>query len=213
MQLVMCLCDQVPTVATRTRIALLMHKQELVKTSNTGQLARLALPNSEQRIRGERDAPLDVTDWFNDGHLTVVLFPSDTAVPLASLPRDKPIRLVVPDATWSQARRMVRRTDGLEDAPKVILPAGLVSEYGLRKRKREGGVCTLEAITEALVQLEGEHVRAPLEHLLTVFVDRMLFARGRLRKDEVFGGVPPAALRQRGGTSSGYLAKWFANRQ
>lgn len=200
MQAVLCLCEHVRQIPTTTRVCLLMHPMELHKTSNTGHLVRLALPNSESRVRDEPD----VSDLF-DG---VVLFPGDGAIPLADVKR--PVKLIVPDATWAQARRIARRK--LPNLQRVTLPDGLVSEYGLRKRKREGGVCTLEAVIEALAILEGPQVREPLEHLFTVFTDRMLWARGKLRKEDVYGGIPHAALHQHGGVSSGYLAEWFRNR-
>ena len=67
----------------------------------------------------------------------------------------RPITLVVPDGTWSQAVRARRRIPGLADIPCAALPPGLVSTYRLRHDPRAGRVSTLEAIAHALGVLEG----------------------------------------------------------
>jgi len=41
-----CLCASIPEVATRTQVIILRHHTERMRTSNTGRLAHLALPNS-----------------------------------------------------------------------------------------------------------------------------------------------------------------------
>ena len=48
-----CLCGLLPRVETRTRVVLVLHQLEDHKTSNTGRLALLCLPNSEIVFRGD----------------------------------------------------------------------------------------------------------------------------------------------------------------
>ncbi len=43
-----CLCAEIPTVATQTRVVIVRHHTEQHRSSNTGRLAHLALPNSVQ---------------------------------------------------------------------------------------------------------------------------------------------------------------------
>ena len=124
MQFRRCMSDAIVRVPTKTHVTVLLHRMEQYKTSNTGFLATLALPNSAVHVH---DDPLTLQPD------TYVLFPSEDAVPL---PTDRPIRRIEPDATWQQSRRMVRRNDALASAPKATLPMGLISQYGLRKRKR-----------------------------------------------------------------------------
>ena len=45
-------------------------------------------------------------------------------------------------------------------------------------------------VARALGILEGDEIRSRLEHVFTLFVERTLFSRGRLRASLVTGGVP-----------------------
>jgi DTW domain-containing protein YfiP len=205
----LCLCADIQPINTRTQVAILQHKTEQWRTSNTGYLATLMLPNSALRIHGERGGTLDVHDWFEPTHRAFVLFPhADARILDRRLVEedDRPIRLIVPDGTWRQARRMVRRVAGLAKAPTVTLPEGLVSGYRLRKRRPTGGMCTFEAISEALCLLEGPQLYAPLVHVLSRFVERLLWYRGLLPAEKVTGGIPESAFQFRSHISRGIPA-------
>ncbi len=192
---------------------MIMHETEQWRISNTGYLAALMLSNSVLRIHGERGRMLDVHDWFEPTHRAFVLFPDAHARvldPQLAKEDDRPIRLIVPDGTWRQARRIVRRVAGLANVPKVALPEGLVSEYRLRKRQSTDGMCTFEAISEALCLLEGAHLRAPFVHVLSRFVERILWHRGLLPAEKVTGGISEQAFQLRTDVSRGLAAESFS---
>ncbi len=202
----LCLCADIQPIDTRTQVAIILHETEQCRTSNTGYLATLMLPNSVLRIHGERGRRLDVHDLFESTHRVFVLFPhADARILDRRLAEedDRPIRLIVPDGTWRQARRMVRRVTGLAKAPWVTLPEGRISEYRLRKRRPAGGMCTFEAITEALCLLEGPQLHAPLAHVLSRFIERWLWYRGLLPAEKVTGGIPESAFQFRSDISRG----------
>lgn len=204
----LCICALVPKVPTRTRVLCILHKVEQWKTTNTGHLAAKCLPNCELRVRGVREQELDLRGFDDPAFRTVVLFPSDDAELLdaAWVARDpRPVQLIVPDGTWKQARRIVNRVPALRAATKVVIPRGDASRYGLRRAPREDGVCTFEAIVAALRVLEGEQVRAPLEHIFQVFVDRTRWSRGDIPADQVTGGISREAIDFRGSMSSGFI--------
>jgi DTW domain-containing protein len=212
MHLSLCLCADIQPIDTRTQVAIILHETEQSRTSNTGYLATLMLSNAVLRIHGERGRSLDVHDWFEPTHRTFVLFPHAEARILDRRLAEedvRPIRLIVPDGTWRQARRMVRRVDGLAKAPTVTLPEGLVSEYRLRKGRPTGGMCTFEAISEALCLLEGPQLYAPLDHVLSRFVERLLWRRGLLSAEKVTGGIPKSAFQFRNDISRGIPAGSF----
>lgn len=48
-----CICAIVPRIETRTRVVLVLHRAEARKSTNTGRLALLCLPNSAVWMRGE----------------------------------------------------------------------------------------------------------------------------------------------------------------
>ena len=209
----LCLCADIHPVITRTQVAVIMHETEQWRPSNTGYLATLMLPNSVLRIHGERGKMLNVDDWIEPTHRAFVLFPDARARVLGSRldeEDDRPIRLIVPDGTWRQARRMVRRVAGLAKTPSVALPEGLVSNYRLRKRQSTGGMCTFEAISEALCLLEGTHLQMPLVHVLSRFVETLLWHRGLLPAEKVTGGISEKAFQLRSDISRGIPAESFS---
>ena len=88
------------------------------------------------------------------------------------------------------------RTARRSTASSATLPDTGASEYRLRDEPRVGGLATLEAIARALRILEGERGPEIERAMLAVFrvmVERTLWFRGKLRDDEVTGGIPGAA--------------------
>lgn len=160
-----CLCAAIPTIATRTRIVIVRHHLERWRSSNSGRLAHLALPNSEIVEHGGHGGvavlpPLDGA-WL--------LFPEGEP---AVHPEPAPRQLVVLDATWSQARRMFRKLAALRGLPILRLADHAMPAARLRESPSPGRVSTIEAIARALRLIEGDAVAAPLEALFAVAVER-----------------------------------------
>jgi DTW domain-containing protein len=153
-------------VATRTRVVIVRHYLERHRSSNTGRLAALALSNSEIIEHGGPygEALLDTTN-------AVLVFPAG-AQP-AHLPVVMPQKLIVLDASWSQARRMWRKIDALRGVPTLSLPKLSAPAARLRKSPADGMVSTIEAIAAALRLLEGDAVYAPLDQLFATVVENM----------------------------------------
>jgi DTW domain-containing protein YfiP len=160
-----------------------MHHRETLKTTATGPLALEALSNSELRIHGHRDRPLDFSDLNIPERRTLLLYPGDDALPLDRhlLARDnRPVTLVVPDGSWRQAAKMGRRLTGLDHAEMVGLPAGPDTAWGIRAENHPGGLATFEAIARALGIIESAEVQSGLEELFRLMVQRTLNSRGYL---------------------------------
>ena len=175
-----CLCSEVPTVATRTRVVIVRHFTEQNRSSHTGRLAHQALPNSVivDHGGGHRGSP-DVLPPLDGAWL---LFPAGE--PTTVCPQPPPRQLVVLDATWSQARRMYRKIDALRGLPILRLPDIPVSTARLRQSPGEGRVSTIEAIAAALRLLEGDAIAEPLERLFSVAVERA-------RESGLMVSIPP----------------------
>lgn len=177
----LCLCAELPALAARTRVVLLMHHVELRKTSNTGRLLARLLPGVEVRVRGERDAP--PPQPLPEGR-RLLLFPDLGARELTpDLGAGGPVTLLVPDGTWGQARRIALREPEARGAEPVRLPPGPPSRYGLRRNPREGAVSTFEAVARALGVLEGALEGAALEAQLMDIFDRFVERSLRVRTE------------------------------
>lgn len=192
----LCICALVPRLRTRTRLTVLVHHREARKASNTGQLAARCLERARFELVGQSGRLLDPPPL--QGELPLVLFPAADAVPIEAYAGSAlPIALFVPDGNWPQASKMRRRGPGLAGMACVTLADSAPSEYRLRQEPQPGGLATLEAIARALRVLEGDAgpaVEAALLGVFRVMVERTLWFRGKLRDDEVTGGLPAAAL-------------------
>jgi len=170
-----CLCAAIPAVATRTRIVIVRHHLERWRSSNTGRLAHLALPNSEIVEHGGTGGvavlpPLDGA-WL--------VFPEGEPVTAAPVP--PPRQLVGLDASWSQARRMFRKLAVLRGLPVLRLPDAPMPAARLRDAPAPGRVSTIEAIARALRLVEGDAAATPLEALFALAVERAAATGRRVR--------------------------------
>ena len=153
-----CVCDVVPVVETRTRVVIVRHRLEVWRTSNTGRLAHLALPNSEIV-----EYPGEMPDL--DG--AALVWPDGGGE--VSAPR----QIVILDASWSQARRMYRKIGALRGLPVLALPVEPMPAERMRESPGPGMVSTIEAIARALRLIEGDKVAKPLEMLFSEAVERI----------------------------------------
>lgn len=189
----LCLCQLFPKIETRTRVVVLMHAQEEVKPTNTGRLAHLCLPNSEIRLSGTEDRkPLNIEGLNGEVQETWMLHLSHESSDLtpAMVPAH-PIRLLVPDGTWSQASRLGSKlARKLPNVKHVMLKADAPSNYRLRSEHHPDGLATFEAIARALGVIEGPAIRTEMERFFQIATDRMLYTRGKLAAHEVTGGIP-----------------------
>jgi DTW domain-containing protein YfiP len=149
----LCFCEFIPHIDLQTRLVIVMHTSEQALTTNTGRLAATALANSKIRIRGRKNEPMSATGLVQHGRHALLLYPSPHAVELDDDSVSQftgPVTLIVPDGSWAQTRRIVRREAALACIPHVKLPNGQPSEYHLRLQPADGRLCTLEAIARTI---------------------------------------------------------------
>ena len=170
-----CLCPLIPTLPLPWRLVVIRHASEIPRLTNTGRWAAAAVPGSLVL-----DHALD--DTRSDDELVAelgggpawLLYPSAHAgVPAGQPPRT----IVVPDATWAQARRMVQRIAPLRTMPRLTLPPPPAATR-LRRPPRPGGMSTLEAIAGAAELLGDDASAAALRTLHQAAVEKTLRLKG-----------------------------------
>lgn len=166
----LCLCAEVPQIRTRTRLVVVRHSLEAKRSSNTGRIALLGLPDATLVEYGGPERAFDLEGLVGDG--AWLLFPDG-----ATTPAEPPRTLVVIDASWAQARRMVQRVPRFRSLPRLALPAGEALPR-LRVAPRADGMSTIEAMVRALDVLEGPGVAGPLEALCRLHATRSQAAKG-----------------------------------
>lgn len=159
-----CYCAHLQILPTRTRVLLLQHPREQRKAIGTAHMAHLSLPNSLLRVGTDFAADPVVTAALSGVAPPFVLFPGAQAVDVATLPRDRPITLVVLDGTWWQARKLLKLNPMLAALPRVAFTPATPSRYLIRRQPADFCVSTIEALAEVLEVLEhgnGSAIGAP----------------------------------------------------
>lgn len=108
------------------------------------------------------------------------LYPDETAVELNQELLEQctgPIELIIPDGTWRQAKKMKRRESNLKDVLSIKLPGNQISTYSLRKQKFTHGLCTYEAVAQALGIIEGKELEKQMFEQFKIMNDRFKSSR------------------------------------
>lgn len=168
-----CLCAEIPRLGSPVELLILRHASEIHRTTNSGRWAALALGAEIVDYGRDGAEALDETPLRAPG--TWVLFPSPHPTPTSA---GRPRRLVVLDASWSQARRMLQRVPALRQLPRLSLPPPPARER-LRAPPVAGGMSTLEAVARALAWLGAPEAASRLDGVMTAAVERQRRLRGQ----------------------------------
>jgi len=192
-----CICALRPAVTTRAGVCLLMADIEPLKPSNTGWLIADVVPDTfafgwaRTAVDPALLALLADPQWQ-----PYVVFPGEfvdparvvTQLPKGSDPRSggawglvspRPLFILL-DATWSEARKMFRKSPYLNPFPVLSLEPAQISRYQLRRSRRDDHFCTSE-VAALCLELAGEpHAAQTLEAYLDVFTHHYLQAKHQL---------------------------------
>ncbi|MAW07829.1 MAG: hypothetical protein CME61_06045 [Halobacteriovoraceae bacterium] len=168
--LVSCFCDQLTKVNSELSWSLIMYKKEYLLSSNTGRLALNTLPNCQLYLRGLPNKKIPWEHIFNSKKKFYFLFPSEDAIEPSQIehkPRD--IHFIVPDGSWNQAKKVLKREPALRNIQCVKLPdRKYISNYHCRKQPRENFLCTYESMGIVIKELEGDKEKSNLDKNLNV---------------------------------------------
>jgi DTW domain-containing protein YfiP len=164
----LCWCPSIQPMATLTKFVFLMHPKEYrYAKAATGRLTHLCLADSELHRGVGFDEHEAVQALLDDArNFPVLLYPGENARNLSAgdLRADElgGRRLVVLllDATWSLARKMLRLSPTLQCLPRIMFTPAAPSRFVIKQQPQAGCLSTLEATHEVLLALE----RAGLDH-------------------------------------------------
>ena len=180
----LCICSLIPVLNLKTKICLVIHRKELKRTTNTGQLAVRSLTNSEIRIRGAlNQQALDLSDLLVPAYRTLFFFSGPEAVELTPefvQQSSLPIQLIVPDGNWRQASKVYPRHPELKNVQMVKISSPNLAKNHLRAEHSPEGMATLQAIACALGIIENDATKLALLRLYEAKLSRTLQGRGIL---------------------------------
>ena len=188
-----CVCDWRPSVPTRAGMCLLMGDIESLKPSNTGWLIADVVPDTFAFgwSRTQPD-PGFVALLADPAWQPVVVFPGDLVdpgrvvgdlsglvpVPSHGAPATGPRPLfVLLDGTWTEARKMFRKSPHLQQLPVLSLDPGHASTYRLRRSQFDHHFCTAEVAAMCLHMAGDEAAASALSAWLQVFSHHYLRCR------------------------------------
>jgi DTW domain-containing protein YfiP len=175
-----CICALRPSVATHAAVCLLMSDTEPLKPSNTGWLIADVIPDTF------------AFEWARtvvDPHLLMLLadpqwqpyvvFPGEFVDPSrvvnsllvddvsTGTNQDKRPLFILLDATWSEARKIFKKSPYLNQFPVLSLQPEQISRYQLRRSRRDDHFCTVE-VAALCMELANETLAA---QTLTAYFD------------------------------------------
>lgn len=190
-----CPCAAIAPFPLAFDLALVMHPSERRVPIGTARLAHLAVTGSTLVVTADADAEPRLHRRIDDPHaFPFVLFPPGDGVPTLDLgrataadaraffPADRRPLALVPDGTWTTARKLVRESSRLRTLPRVAFAPTDAPIYD-RIRKEPHAHCrsTIEA------------VHALIEHLGRLGVARLPADRAH---DQLLGLVRALVSRQ-----------------
>ena len=175
-----CICAWRPEVPTHAGVCLLMGDIETLKPSNTGWLIADVVPDtwafqwSRTEVEPALQALLADPQWA-----PCVVFPPEYAKPgrpvaevlppAPGAPAGKRPLFVLLDGTWSEARKMFRKSPYLDPFPVLGLHPETASRYRLRRSSQDHHFCTAEVAALCLAQAGDARAADALDAWFDVF--------------------------------------------
>ena len=162
----LCLCNQVEVSRLEQPIIILRHPDERKKTLSTVSLIKQRYPEALVK-EGEIFSPVRRKNL-------ALLFP-DVGIKVGPLQSDalaEQRTLVLLDATWRKAKRMLHENAWLKELPRVSIEPKAVSDYLLRKVPSPNALSTVEVF--ATIQQD-----LVLHELFRVFMQKQIELMGK----------------------------------
>ncbi|MDB1122666.1 tRNA-uridine aminocarboxypropyltransferase [Vibrio algarum] len=169
-----CFCKDIPDLQSAVKIVLLMHPNELNRDTNTGKLVSMSLSSTLTFTWDRVSPPEELIQLITcNNYQTILLFPGSESTKLDAQSihqNHKPPMFILLDATWQEAKKMVRKSPWLQALTTMALTGEFSSNYSLRRNQTPGNLCTCETVSEVL-KLNDESANGAT---LDAFFDRYL---------------------------------------
>lgn len=153
-----CCCEAIHAQETSIRFVLLMNEKEPERPTTTSHIILRTLSNSYQVIWHRAEPPKNLIEEINQPDTQAwLLFPDDREpfrknAQAYHATEGKRSVIIVPDGTWKEARKIVRKSPWLHQLPVLSFSSARETKYDLRRNAHTGQLCTAEALSELLIQ-------------------------------------------------------------
>ena len=182
---VSCYCEDLFSIETDPRFVILMHPLEDRHPVGTGRMTHRCLGNSALWVGVNFTEHEGLNLILKDPALyPVLLFPGPKSTNLSTLapadraaifPKDRKVVVILLDATWELAQKMLHVSTNLQSLPRIGFTPERLSGFLVRKQPKPECFSTIEAAHELLRLLstsdgaEANDAQRPFDQLLTIF--------------------------------------------
>lgn len=180
-----CLCAWRPSVETRSGVCLIMTSKEVFKPSNTGWLIADVVRDNHAFIWSRTNVDEQLLALLNDPQWQPYLvFPGEYVEPsrvthTVDLDHSKRPLFILLDATWTEARKIFRKSPYFDRLPILSLLPDRLSRYRLRRSTRSEHLCTAEVAALCLELAGDSDAASALDAYFDVFSQHYLGAKGQ----------------------------------
>ncbi|MCE0558456.1 tRNA-uridine aminocarboxypropyltransferase [Motilimonas sp. E26] len=192
----LCICAHRPSIKSQAAFMLVMYDDEVLKPSNTGRLIADVASDCHAYIWSRTEPERAMLDTINDPkYQAFVVFPgeyaaSERVVSQPEVPLGKIPLFILLDASWSQARKMFKKSPWLAHLPVLSFAPDLVSRYLIRKSVQDHQLATAEVAALVYDSINEPKNGALMnawfdvfkEHYLTGKMQRQLPEQGALQR-------------------------------
>ncbi|EPJ83903.1 hypothetical protein CFT9_11276 [Pseudomonas sp. CFT9] len=170
-------------------MCLLMHDVEPMKPSNTGWLIADVIHDTTAFAWSRTEVDPELLRLLADPQWQpYIVFPGEFVAPQrvvseVRVEEGKRPLFILLDGTWSEARKMFRKSPYLEHLPVLSLAPEQLSRYKLRRSKRDDHFCTAEVAALCLELADDLAASEVLDAYLDVFSTHYLAAKFQLSLD------------------------------
>jgi DTW domain-containing protein YfiP len=181
-----CMCHVRVTLPTHAGVCLLMADIEALKPTNTGWLVADVVPHTFAFEWARTAVDPALLALLNDAQWQpFVVFPGEYAAPWRVVEAVAPVEgrrplFILLDATWNEARKMFRKSAYLDRFPVLSLRPEQLSQYVLRRSRRDDHFCTSEVASLCLDLAGDMRASRALDATLDVFTHHYVQARNQL---------------------------------
>lgn len=173
-----CCCKQITPQQSQLQVALLLHANEPQRPTSTSKIIQQVLPQTQTYIWQRKEPPSALIKQIEDEETDAwLLFPADRP---DLIPRsqnftganpDRKTLIIVPDGTWKEVRKIVRKSPWLDQLPLLAFDPQIPSRYDLRRNPDADHLCTAETVVE-LMRLNGEmQCASELDRTVDLFIE------------------------------------------
>ena len=182
-----CFCDHRQTSNTAIQFTLLFHYTEIHKPTNSGRLIADLFPNQTQAFIWSRTSPCEpltkrIAKYQSN---SIILYPEtqrrlETQRHIEKLNHSNtPLHVIVLDATWRLASKMLHQSRWLDDIPTLGISEDIQKTFMVRQAKHDHQFATAEVVAMLMAQANEPQQGKLLEDYYQIFNHHSLWSRKR----------------------------------